>query len=176
MKFFKGAVWTLLCLSIGIPAVRAGSEHMMAPYVGSAEFERLKKLAGVWEGKGDMHGKPEKIRVEYAVSSGGSVLIEKLGAGTPHEMVDVYQERDGKVLMTHYCLMRNQPQMALKSSDDKSVVFDFVKTPGINPKKDEHMHALTLAWEKDGKLTQTWKNWKGGKEAGSAVFTLTRKK
>ncbi len=170
---------TLLFLAVFLCAnysVFAGGEHMAKPYVGTPEFERLKTLAGSWKGKHiESDGKESDVNVEYSVSSNGSILVEKLAPGTPHEMISIYRDKKGKAAFTHYCAIGNQPEMDLISSSEKEMKFDFSPSNNlIDPAKDEHMHALTLNFDGNDKLTQTWKYFKGGAQAGETVITLTR--
>src|SRR5437868_1614896 len=79
------------------------------PFKGSPEFDRMKSLAGTWKGIVDMGQGPVDMTVEYRVVSGGSVVEERLFAGTPKEMVTMYHDRKGKLALTHYCMLGNQP-------------------------------------------------------------------
>ena len=87
------------------------------PYVGSAEFEKLKTLAGSWQGTTDMGKGPMPINVQYRVVSGGSAVEERLFADTPAEMVTIYHDQNGKLSLTHYCTLCNRPAMSLVKSD-----------------------------------------------------------
>ena len=114
-----------ICFSLGGPFAAHAGEPQSAPYTGSAEFERMKQLVGAWEGTSDMGKKGEKVRVEYRLTAGGSALIETLFPGSAEEMVSVYHDRQGKLAMTHYCMLRNQPRMTLAKSrcaDDRTGV------------------------------------------------------
>ena len=82
----------------------------------SPEFERMKTLVGSWTGKTDMGQGPVDITLQYRLLAGGSVLEERVFAGTPQEMVTMYYDQNGKLAMTHYCVMGNRPGMKLKSS------------------------------------------------------------
>jgi len=80
-----------LSLSVTIASVVfAGPALTQAPAVdGKAAFERLKSLAGTWQGQAG-HGQPgEAAIVTYRVASGGSVVEETLFPGTPHEMISM---------------------------------------------------------------------------------------
>ncbi len=70
------------------------------PYDGSTELQKMKSLAGKWQGWSQMKDENIDVSLEYAVSSAGSALIETLFMGTPHEMVSVYHDEEGKLAMT----------------------------------------------------------------------------
>ena len=144
------------------------------PYQGSAEFERLKTLVGAWKGKTDMGQGPMDFTVEYRLVSGGSVIEERIFAGTPKEMVTMYHDKGGKLALTHYCMLRNQPAMRLKSSDKKTLKFDFDATCGIDPKSETHMHSLAITFDGTDTIVQDWKLFEGGKVKESHPFTLKR--
>src|SRR5687768_4730370 len=82
----------------------------------SAEFERMKTLVGTWAGKTDMGQGPIEMTLQYRLLAGGTVLEERCFPGTPMEMVTMYYDRNGKLAMTHYCVMGNRPAMTLASS------------------------------------------------------------
>jgi len=109
----------------------AGGENA-TPKKGSSEFERMKSLVGNWKGTADMGNGPMEVTVKYRVLAGGSVIEEKIMEGTPHEMVTMYYDQDGKLALTHYCMMGNRPTMTLKSADDKTIKFNFDKSCGID--------------------------------------------
>ena len=166
----------LLAFLWGITGAWAG-EHPMGPYKGSAEFERLKTLTGTWEGTHRMGDKEESVTVEYEVSSNGSVVVETLFPKTPHEMVSVYYDKNGKLSMTHYCALGNQPQMDLKSSDEKTLTLDLARSQkAINVKKDDHMHGLKISWDNADAITHEWAYYTGGKQTEMTTFQLTRVK
>src|SRR4051794_16349502 len=122
MKINLTSVCTILSLATAL--VYAG-EPPTAQGPGSAEFERLKSLVGTWKGKADVGQGPIDMTVQYRLLAGGSVLEERVFAGTPMEMVTMYYDKEGKLALTHYCVMGNRPGMVLKSSDAKTLKFDF---------------------------------------------------
>ena len=140
----------------------------------SAELERMKGLAGVWKGSSVTGGKEEPATVEYALTSGGSAVVEKLFSGTDHEMVSVYHDRKGKLSMTHYCMLGNQPVLDLKASNSHEMSFELKKKFGIDSKKETHMHALRLSMPDDKTLVQDWTLYVNGKPAGVTTIKLTR--
>jgi hypothetical protein len=168
------AVCASLLLTIGLTAL-AGDKGTKSTK-GSPEFERLKTLVGTWEGKADMGEGPIDMTVHYRLLAGGSVLEERVFAGTPNEMVTMYYDQGGKVAMTHYCVMGNRPAMVLKSSDAKTIRFDFDPKCGIDPAKESHMHALTIRFDDADTITTSCKAFMDGKEMAEHPTTLKRVK
>ena len=166
----------VVCFSfIGIWAADAG-EHQAGPYTGSKEFERMKPLVGAWEGIADMGKEGEKVRVDYRMTAGSSALVETLSPGTPEEMVSIYHDRKGKLAMTHYCMLHNQPRMMLKKADARTLDFVFASDNDINPAKETHMHALSITFEDNDHIVQKWTTFEKGKAKGVVTLKLTRRR
>ena len=157
-------------------AVWAKADDLPKAKPGSPEFEKLKTLVGSWQGKTDMGHGPMDITIQYRLVAGGSVLEERFFAGTPHEMVTMYYDKDGKLAMTHYCVFGNRPGMLLKSSTDKTLKFDFDETCGINVSKESHMHGLTISFDDSNTITSSCKAMIDGKEVEEHPTTLKRVK
>lgn len=147
------------------------------PKPGSADFERMKSLVGTWTGKTDMGQGPVDMTVHYRLIAAGSVLEERVMENTPNEMVTMYYDKDGKLALTHYCMLGNRPAMALKSSNAKSITFDFDGACcSIDPTKECHMHGLTLSFVDANTITSSCKALMDGKEMPEHAVTLTRVK
>jgi hypothetical protein len=155
-------------------AVRAGDQVQAKK--GSPEFEQMTTLVGTWKGKTDMGEGPVDLTVQYRLLAAGSVLEERVFAGTPNEMVTMYYDKDGKLALTHYCMFGNRPGMLLKSSDNKMLKFDFDETCGINPAKESHMNALTIRFDDPETITTKCKAIIDGKEVPENETTLKRVK
>jgi hypothetical protein len=146
------------------------------PKTGSADFERLKTLVGTWTGKTDMGQGPVDLTIEYRLLAGGTVLEERSGPGTPMEMVTMFYDKAGKLALTHYCILGNRPEMAVKSSDAKSITFDFDSCCGIDVKKESHMHGMTIHFDDPETITASCKAVMDGKEVPEHVSTFKRVK
>ncbi len=159
-----------VALALAAPALA------QAPSVdGKAAFERLKSLAGTWQGQAG-HGQPDQAAtVTYRVASGGSVVEETLFPGTPHEMISMYHLVGGELVLTHYCAMANQPRMRLdrKASTRDRLVFAFDGGKNFDPAKDTHVHSGVVEW-KGETLHNVWMVYAGAKEAGRNEFVLSR--
>lgn len=148
----------------------------MPPYEGSKEFQKLKSLVGKWTGTMKMGDNNVEFAAEYRLVSNGTAIQESLFAGTPKEMITMYHDKSGKLGLTHYCAMGNQPSMILKGSEDKSLVFDFDPSCGIDAAKETHMHALKLTFVDADTLEHDWTLYQEGKPGGMHPFTLKRVK
>ena len=82
--------------------------------------------------------------VQAGTLSCGNTVVETLFPGTHHEMVPVYHDQDGKPGLTHYCAMKNRPNLSMVNSTSDSIYFDYAESEGINVDKDAHMHAESI--------------------------------
>jgi hypothetical protein len=176
MKTNIAALGATLLLASSLWLNAADAAKAETPRPASSEFERMKSLVGSWTGKTDMGQGPVDIMLQYRLLAGGTVLEERCFAGTPNEMVTMYYDQAGKLAMTHYCVMGNRPGMKLKSSDAKTISFDFDATCGINPKKESHMHALSITFDDVDTITTGCKAIMDGKEMAEKPTTLKRVK
>jgi hypothetical protein len=140
-------------------------------------LEQFKQLAGEWVGKGKHGDVDHEARIVYKVTSGGSAVVETIDPGGEHEMITVIHEDGDAILLTHYCMLGNQPQMkATPKAGDKKVAFEFVKATNLKSDGDMHMHSVTFTFVDKDTLKTEWTHYNEGKEAGKAVFELKRKK
>ncbi|MDX1947796.1 MAG: hypothetical protein SFU86_20530 [Pirellulaceae bacterium] len=134
----------LLALAI---AARADDQHKhpLPPAPTNAGLEKMKTLVGTWVAA-DKDGKPtDQVVSVIKLTAAGSAVHETIFPGQPHEMVSVYTADGPDLLLTHYCILGNQPRMkaGVKSNSNK-LVFQFAGGSNLDPKKDKHMHAATL--------------------------------
>ncbi len=172
----RRALWMVAvgCL-LASAAARADEQHIAPKAADSPELARIKSLAGRWEGTAqDGADAPKPAEGDYKVTSGGSAVVETLFPGTPHEMVSVYHDVNGRLAMTHYCMLGNQPQLQLAGADSRHIDLSLGDSPGLNAATDQHMHALTLAWTDPDHLTQAWTCYQHGKSDHTSTFTLSR--
>jgi hypothetical protein len=166
-----------LCLALASTTITRADHHEMKPYVGSAAFEKMKSLAGTWTGTTLMDGQEMPSTIEYKVTSGGSAIVETIFAGTPKEMVTIYHDDDnGELSLTHYCMLKNRPELTLLKMDDNTMKFNLSKSCSLHGSNDPHMHSCVLTFEGDDKIVQKWAMWKDGAETMQTTVTLTRVK
>ena len=167
----------LLALAFAPLAAYAEEHQMGVPVAHSRDFEKMKELVGVWEGKADMGKGMEQLKVTYELTSAGNAIVERFAAGKPHEMVTVYHDYNGKLTMTHYCSLGNQPHMELRNTGENNMTFVLSeKNPGLVSLNETHMHALTIAIDGKDSMTHTWTLYDNGAKKSDVVVKLARTK
>jgi len=142
-------------------------------------FEKLKGMAGTWV-EADKDGKPTaKVVSVVKVTAGGSTVHETAFPGTDMEMVSVYHRDGADVVMTHYCMLGNQPRLKLDpASPANQLQFKFAGGTNLNPAKDTHMHDATYTFVDADHVELSGVAWVDGKPAPDHCGTmkLVRKK
>jgi hypothetical protein len=89
-------------------------------------FEKLKTLAGSWEGTiGDL-----STQVTIRVTSGGNAIMHDAFMAKINKITMIYLEGD-RLILTHYGGEGNRPRFEGKlSPDGKSIEFDFLDVAG----------------------------------------------
>jgi hypothetical protein len=141
---------------------------------GRAALDRIKRLAGTWEGTVAKPDGPPGV-VTYELTAGGNSVVEKLFTGTAHEMLTVYHLDRGTLLATHYCAMGNQPLMKLERATADELQFGFAGGTNLDPEKDIHIHQGRLRFTGEGRLESEWDVFDGPKKTTSNRFFLARK-
>ena len=145
------------------------------PYEGSAALKAMKALAGTWEGTHIMHGKEIPAKIEYKVSSNGSTVVETMFPGSPkHEMVNVYHDKFGKLAMTHYCSVGNQPHLDLVAMEGKTLSFSLSSEDTVHLADEGHMHDFKITVVDSSHMKQEWSFFEKGKQGGMTTFDLVR--
>lgn len=136
-----------------------------------AAFERLKSMAGDWHANSSMGA--ATIRVE--VLAGGSALIQREKMGQMEEMVTMIHLDGDRLMLTHYCMVHNQPRMQARSYDAKNgeVRFEFVDGTNMKP-TDGHMHNASFRFLSPDVVHQDWEYYEGGKRKNTESLDYRR--
>ncbi len=173
----KITVALMLGLFMVAPQFSQAHEHTMnmSQHKMPAAFEKLKQLVGTWTGSGVMHGKQMDYTVTYELTAGGSAVVEREFAGTPHEMMSVFYPEGNGVVVTHYCMLGNQPHMVLTNSSGNTLTFQMQGNSGIASAQEPHMHGLALTFIDADHIKATWTAYAKGKKSEVTVMDLTKK-
>jgi hypothetical protein len=165
----------ILALAMLIFAMfRATAAQPDAPIDAKTAFAKLKSLSGQWTGYMDAKGHP--ATVTYRAVSNGSAILETEMPNTNHEMVTLYTLDGGDLVLTHYCMLGNQPRMKLdrQHSTASELVFRFDGAGNLRSRRDPHMHALRLDFRSRNKIEAAWTFYTNGKDAGTHIMHLAR--
>jgi len=162
----------LLVLVCALILMGAGQGRAGNP---SPAFEKLKALAGNWEGK--MGDGQHMANVTYKVTSAGSVVMETMMPGDPMEMVTLFHQDGDTLVATHYCDSQNQPRMRASglSADGKELAFKFLDITNLASPDADHMREVTFHFQDADHFTTTWISREKGKDS-PVTFTYSRKK
>jgi hypothetical protein len=151
-------------------------------------FDKMKSLAGSWEGRVTTvppqpgMGDGAILDVSLRVTSRGNALVHEMkAAGTAddptrydHPVTMFYLEND-RLLLTHYCDAGNRPRMAARTSPDgKTVEFDFLDLAGGT--QYGHMHHAVFTVIDANHHTEDWTYMMPGDKPVNAHFDLQRTK
>jgi hypothetical protein len=139
-------------------------------------FARLKSLAGDWEGR-TKDGSKSHIR--YEVISGGSAVLEHFedqSMGAANAMVTVYYLDGGRLLLSHYCMAKNQPRMQAQAFDDAAgeLRFTFLDATGLPSPDAGHMHNATFHFTDANHFSADWQFFENGKPKMTESLQYTR--
>jgi hypothetical protein len=149
--------------------VRAASDAQKSVLV-----ERVKALAGTWEGDRASEG-PQVTT--FTVSSAGSSVREVMFPGTPHEMTNMYHMDGDSLLMTHYCAMGNQPRMrATVGPNPNELRFEFDGVSNLRTPDEMYMGSMTMTIVDEDHIKQVWHHYVKGVKGEPTVIELTRKR
>lgn len=172
---------TIAMLTAGICAPVFGQEKHDHTHAGASNpgFEKMKTLVGTWV-VADKDGKPtDEVASVIKLTAGGTAIQETLFPGQPHEMISMYTADGQDLVLTHYCMLGNQPRMkATVKPGAKQIHFEFVGGGNLDPKKDKHMHAAKLTIVDADHVELDGIGWENGAPAKEMCngMKLTRKK
>jgi hypothetical protein len=167
--------WTIALASVlVVVAPVRGSDPSTADKARTA-FERLKSLAGTWEGR-STKGWVETLR--YQVIAGGSVVLESSFEAHPGEQMATVFHMDGdRLMLTHYCVAKNQPRLEATAFEDdgRTVVFTFVDGGNIPTRDRGHMDKAVFHFDSPDRVTSRWTWYQDGKEKWMEEIVQTRR-
>jgi hypothetical protein len=144
-------------------------------------FEKLKSLAGSWEGlvttvpqQAAIEGKLSQVSLRVT-STGNALMHELTMSGMPDDPITMFYVDVDRLLLTHYCDAGNRPRMAGKmSADGKTLEFDFLDITGGTQRG--HMHHVVFTIIDENHHTEDWTYMLPGDKPARAHFDLQRKK
>ena len=158
---------------LALTFVTAGEDKPARKTQDPPGLERLKALSGEWNAVPLDEKEGHSGKVIYKVTAGGSAVAETLFPGSDHEMLTVYHGENGDLVMTHYCMLGNQPRMkANPKLEANRLRFEFAGGANLDPKKDKHMHAATLTFVDPDHIEIEGVAWENGAPSKEMCTTM----
>lgn len=124
-------------------------------------FEKLKTLAGSWEGRMTTIPKVDDVdgtltHVTLRVTSMGNTLMHEMtGAGRPDDPITMLYLDSDRLALTHFCDAGNRPRMVGKvSADGKTFEYGFLDVTGTMDYG--HMHGAVFTMVDADHHTEDW--------------------
>jgi hypothetical protein len=127
-------------------------------------FERFKNLTGKWQGR-STRGWEEEI--SFKTIAAGSVVIENSFDAHPNEtMLTMYHLDGDRLMLTHYCVAKNQPRLLATSFADggKTITFTFLDGTNLPTRDSGHMDKVIVHFLEENHVTMQWTWYQDGKE------------
>jgi hypothetical protein len=142
----------------------------------AAAFEQLKSLRGSWESV-----KPggHKATVIFELTANDTVLLERYtNSGMPGggHMATAYHLDGPTLMLTHYCIAKNQPTLRAERFDPKTneIQFEFLRATNLTSEHAGHMRRALYRIDDTDHFTTSWDFFKDGKKTMTELETFTR--
>ena len=139
-----------------------------------AAFERFKKLEGRWKGRST---KGWEETIHFKTIAGGSVVVETSFDAHPNETMMTMYHLDGeKLMLTHYCVAKNQPRLVATSFADggQTITFTFLDATNLISRDRGHMDKAIFRFLGDNHIRSRWTWYEDGKESWMEEIKLDR--
>jgi hypothetical protein len=159
-------------LLLALLGARAAGPNPQNQADAKAAYARLGTLAGEWEADTSMG----KVHVSFELISGGSALVERDTMEHMPPMETVYYLDGSRLLLTHYCMLGNQPRLEARAYDAKTgtLAFGFLDATNLASPAASHMHNATLRFVDDKHLKSDWELFENGAKKSAETFELAR--
>ena len=143
-------------------------------------FDKLKTLAGSWEGVLSGTGTPfdgKTMHFTIRVTSTGNALLHEMTGlpGRPDDPITMFYLDEDRLVLTHYCDAGNRPRMTGRISPDGTrLEFDLLDVAGGMQKG--HMHHVVFTFIDADHHSEDWTFMVPGDKAAPAHFDLRRTK
>ena len=166
------AVWLLTP-----PAVPGPGD--VTPARAKAAFEQLKQLAGQWDQRST---KEWEGTGNVRVIAGGSAIMFTSNVsphpGSDETMLTVVHMDGDQLMLTHYCVARNQPRLVATSisADGRTIEFAFRDATNLRSRDKGHMNRAVYTIESTDRYRSRWTFSQNGQEHWMEDIVTTRRR
>ena len=118
----------------------------------SEAFNQMKKMLGKWEGKATQYtGNVIDTNSEFRLVSGGNTITEKI-VEDGVEMLTTYADKNGELIVKHYCALGTQPVFKVSDVSNQSVEVKLDDSLS-NYLPEHHSYVNSMKWTVNPKNT-----------------------
>lgn len=90
--------------------------------------------------------------------------------------ITVYHLDGDRLLLTHYCMLNNQPRMQARDFNPESseLRFEFLDITNLKAPGGGHMHNAILRFVDDNHFVSEWDFYENGQRKSTETFKYTR--
>ncbi len=138
-----------------------------------AALEKLKALAGDWEGR-ITDGRT--VRASFQVISAGASVLQTEQVSGRKETTTVYYVDGDQLMATHYCSVKNQPRFrTTRLEDPNQLTFSFMDVTNLGSPTHGHVRGAVITFQDNDHHSQAWTWRENGKEY-TELTHFTRKR
>ena len=165
----------LLCLAVS----NVSNGRLFAQSKESAAFDKLRDLAGNWEGTFAWSGGRNatgKMGAQYYTTGNGSAVVEDLTQDGVPSMTSVYHLDGADLRLTHFCAAQNQPRLKATTVDPEKgdITFSFVDITNLRSPTSGHVEGLEIRFIAPDHVTLRF-HFKSGDKDSQELVDLRRK-
>ena len=164
MKLLKRTTTLIITMLISFSTIANHHEPVvigeveMAEDTKSAAFNQILKKIGKWEGKmtQGLTGAVFDVSYEWKLTSGGNTITETI-IEDGVEMLTTYSDKDGELVIKHYCALGTEPVFKVSEASDSVVVVNLDKSAS-DLHVDHHSFVNSMKWTMNSKNTMIFEN------------------
>ncbi len=132
----------------------------------AAAYARFKNLAGEWVGK-STKGWTDRESISVIARESAVMVISNFEAHPDETMATMVHLDGDRLMLTHYCVARNQPRLEATSIEDDGRTITFAFSDGTNlPSRDTgHMDKAIFRFVDDTHYSSRWTFYQDGQES-----------
>jgi len=151
-----------------------GESSALTPDQAQAVFDRFASMDGEWIGRST---KGWEERIAYQTVAGGSVVVERSFDAHPGEQMYTMVHMDNdRLMLTHYCVARNQPRLVCTAWDEatSAATFEFLDATNLDTRDQGHMDKVIIRFLDDAHVTSHWTWYQDGVESWMEEIVMER--
>jgi hypothetical protein len=170
-----GAV-LLVCVLIH-PA--AADAQAVTPARARAAFDLLRQLAGEWDASSTQGW--QGVRTMQVIAGGSAIVAASRldpHPGADESMATIFHLDGDRLMLTHYCVARNQPRLVATSisEDGRRIEFSFLDGTNMRSRNDGHMDRAIFTIESPDRYRTRWTFYRDGEERWMEDIVNTRRR